>query len=129
MLQRLNMSIKGNHIDEISVVVFVQTQIQRGDLPKISYINAEERAAQAVALFQEDLKIDSSKITFCKNYSKEQMLSLLEKLQDESDQFEYDPKNDSHSVKTIIISYIGFRLYESDHPYIRKFNIDWRQFP
>jgi hypothetical protein len=65
-----------------------------------------------VALFQEDMKIDSSKITICKNYTKAQMLSLLEKLQDESDQFEKDPKNDSHSVKTIIISYIGFRLTE-----------------
>ena len=47
------------------------------------------------------------------------MLSLLEKLQNESDQFENDPKNDSHSVKTIIISYIGFALFEGDHPYVR----------
>ena len=118
------MSIKGYHIDDISVYVFVQTHVQRGDLPKISYINAEERAAQAVALFQEDLKIDSSKITVCKNYSKEQMLSLLEKLQDESDQFENDPENDSHSVKTIIISYIGFSLTEYYHPYLDDFDID-----
>ena len=63
-----------------------------------------------MALFQEDMKIDSSKITICKNYTKEQMMTLLEKLQDESDQFENDSENDSHSVKTIIISYIGFRL-------------------
>ena len=85
MLQRLRMSIKGYHIDDISVSVILNTHIQRGDLPKISYIDAEKRAAQTVALFQEDLKIDSSKITICKNYSKDQMLSLLEKLQDEAD--------------------------------------------
>jgi hypothetical protein len=112
MLQRLSMGIKGYHIDDISVYVMLNTHIRRGDLPKLIYINAEERAAQAVALFQEDMKIDSSKITICKNYTKEQMLTLLVKLQDESDQFEKDPKNDSHSVKTIIISYIGFRLTE-----------------
>ena len=119
MLQRLSMSIRGNHIDEISVYVMVNTHVQRGDLPKISYTNAEERAAQAMALFQEDMKIDSSKITVCKNYTKAQMLTLLEKLQVESDQFEKDLKNDSHSVKTIIISYIGFALKEQNQPYIR----------
>ena len=129
MLQRLSMGIRGYHIDDISVYVVVNTHIQRGDLQKISYINAEERTAQAVALFQEDLKIDSSKITVCKNYTKEQMLTLLRKLQDESDQFEKDAKNDSHSVKTIIISYIGFQISVQEHPYIDDFDIDWDQFP
>ena len=74
------MGIKGYHIDDISVIVLLNTHIQRVDLPKILYINAEERAAQTVALFQEDLKIDSSKIAICTNYSKEQMLNLLKKL-------------------------------------------------
>jgi hypothetical protein len=122
MLQRLSMGIKGYHIDDISVIVMLNTHVQRGDLPKISYIDAEERAAQTVALFQEDLKIDSSKITICKNYSKEQMLTLLGKLQDESDQFQKNLENDSHSIKTIIISYIGFRIVEQTHPYVRT----WR---
>ena len=44
ILQNLRMDIVGYQIKDPVVFVFVQTHLQRGDLPKILYDNAEERA-------------------------------------------------------------------------------------
>ena len=67
MLQTLRMDIVGHQAKDPVVIVFVQTHIQNGDLPKIPYENAEERASQVVAMFREEFKIDASKITVLKN--------------------------------------------------------------
>ena len=74
MLQQAQMDIQGNLVAEISVFVFVQTELARDDLSPIEYINAEERANEAVGLFRDDLKIDPEKIKVCKNYSKQKIL-------------------------------------------------------
>ena len=55
MLQQAQMDIQGNLVTEISVFVFVQTELARDDLSPIEYINAEERANEAVGLFRDDL--------------------------------------------------------------------------
>ena len=118
MLQPMRMNIKGFQIKEISVYVLVQTHLQMAKLPKITYLNSEKRASEVVAMFRDELMIDPSKITFAKNYSKDQMLSLLDQIQKEADDFQNDKENDSHSVKTIIVSYIGFKIDSQCNPYI-----------
>ena len=70
MLQPMRMGIRGYRIEDISVYIFVQTHIQRKDLPSIEYVNAEERAEAAVKLFRDLLKIDARRILVLKNFSK-----------------------------------------------------------
>ena len=129
MLQPMRISIGGYQIKDVSVYIFVQTHIQKGDLSPIEYINAEKRAEEMVKMFSEDLKIETEKIKVCKNLSKPEILSLIDTLVNEAKQFKQDHKNDSHSVKSIFFSWVGFCLSNQYHPYMKRFDIDRRQFP
>ena len=40
MLQPLRFGVRGNRVEDASAYIFVSTHLQRGDLPKIEYINA-----------------------------------------------------------------------------------------
>ena len=61
--------------------------------------------------------------------SKDEILSILEGIDQEAQQFEQDKNNDSHSVKSIFFSWVGFCLKPDLHPYMKKFDIDKCQFP
>ena len=76
----MRMGIRGHRIEEVDVYIFVQTHLQRGDLPPIEYVNAEKRAEAAVTLFRDLFKIAPEKIKVIRNAGKDQLLSIFEQL-------------------------------------------------
>merc|ERR1719367_2578283 len=80
-------------------------------------------------MFSEDFKIDPEQIKVLKNLSKKEILSEIETLVKDVKQFRQDNKDDSHSVKSIFFSWVGFHLKPDLHPYMGDFDIDYNQFP
>ena len=62
MLQRMCVDIKGYQVIEALAYVFLQTHLQRDDLPAIVYVNAEQRAQEYASLFRDQFKIDANKV-------------------------------------------------------------------
>ena len=77
MLQPMTMGIGGYRVVDAYVYIFVQTHLQRGDLPPIEYVNAEERAEAFVTMFKDHIKIASEKIKVIRNATKAELLSLF----------------------------------------------------
>ena len=121
----MRMSIKGHRIEDFNVYIFVQTHLQRKDLPPIEYNDAEERAEAAVSMYRDCLKIAPQKIKVIKNATKAELLALFSQLQEYAEKYENEHKNNIHSIQSFFFSWIGFRLKEQYHPYLKDFDIDW----
>ena len=104
------MSVKGYPVVDVSVYIFVQTHLQREGLTVIEYDNAEQRAEEWVKLFRDECKIDKDKIKVCKNWDKDQILSLCEDIYQDAKNFLQKHQNIILSVKCVYFSWIGFRL-------------------
>ena len=74
------------------------------------YTDAEERAAAAVEFFTDVLEFKPENVKVCRNYSKSQVIELLDKLHQEAKAFEKDSKNGSRDVNAIYINWVGFRI-------------------
>ena len=106
------MSVKGYPVVDVSVYIFVQTHLQREGLTAIEYNNAEQRAEEWVKLFRDEFKISEDKIKVCRNWDKDQILSLCEDICQDAEKFGQDHQNDIHSVKSVYFTWVGFRLKE-----------------
>ena len=104
------MSVKGYRVVDVSVYIFVQTHLQREGLTAIEYNNAEQRAEEWVKLFRNEFKISEDKIKVCRNWDKDQILSLCEEIYQDAKKFGQDHQNDTHSVYSVYFSWIGLRL-------------------
>ena len=70
-------------------------------------------------MLREQFKLDAKNIVVLKNQSKEQILNIFDALRQDADKFQQDPLNDTQSVKTIFITFVGFKLYPKYHPYMK----------
>ena len=78
------MSIKGNLISDISAFIFVQTSLQRDNLPAIEYNNAEKRAEEARRFFVEEFKMDPKKVMVYEDLDKAFILSIFKSIKAEA---------------------------------------------
>ena len=108
MLQNVKLSVEGKQSENPKAYILVQPKLQRGELEALEYTNAEERAAAAVEFFTDVLEFKPENVVVCRDYTKAQILELLEKLHSEAELFEKDTKNGSKDVNTIYINWIGF---------------------
>ena len=83
-LQTMRMSIRGHRIEDFNVYVFVQTHLQRGDLPPIEYVNAEERAKATVSMFRDVFMVPLEKIKVIRNANKAEILSIFNELMEDA---------------------------------------------
>jgi hypothetical protein len=56
------------------------------------------------------LEFKQENVVVCRDYTKAQILELLEKLRSDAELFEKDAKNGSKDVNTIYINWIGFMI-------------------
>ena len=106
----MRLSVKGNQPVEPKAYIFVQSKLQRGDLKALEYFDAEERATAAVELFTDVLEFKQENVVVCRDYTKAQILELLNKLHSEAEAFEKDSKNGAKDVNAIYINWIGFSI-------------------
>ena len=74
------------------------------------YTDAEERAAAAVEFFTNVLEFKPENVKVCRDYSKAQVIELLDKLHEEAKAFEMDSKNGPRDVNAIYINWVGFSI-------------------
>ena len=84
------------------------------------YTDAEERAAAAVEFFTDVLEFKPENVKVCRNYSKSQVIELLDKLHEEAKAFEMDSKNGPRDVNAIYINWVGFCIHPSFHPFMSQ---------
>ena len=63
----MRVDIKGYQVIKALAYIFVQTHLQRGTLPPIVYVNAEQRAQEYASMFRDQFKIDAKKVIVLKN--------------------------------------------------------------
>ena len=73
-------------------------------------------------MFKDILKFKPENVIVCRDFTKAQVIELLERLRNEAEQFEYDKKNGPRDVNAIYINWIGFRLNPSLHSFMHKLN-------
>ena len=69
-------------------------------------------------MFRDILKFKPENVIVCRDFTKAQVIELLEKLQKEAEIFEKDKKNGPRDVNAIYINWIGFRLNPSLHSFM-----------
>ena len=106
----MRLSVKGNQPVNPKAYIFVQPKLRRGDLEPLEYTDAEERANAAVELFRDVLGFKPENVVVCRDYTKAQIIELLNKLEAEAKAFEKDTKNRAGDVNAIYINWIGFQL-------------------
>ena len=74
------------------------------------YTDAEERAAAAVEFFTDVLEFKPENVKVCRDYSKAQVIELLDKLHEEAKVFETDSKNGPRDFNAIFINWVGFNI-------------------
>ena len=77
MLQPTLIPIRGNRPVKRKAYIFVNKYMQRGDLIKLEYFNAEEIGNAHYKLFTELFEFAKEDVVICRDYSKNQVLSLL----------------------------------------------------
>ena len=131
MLQPLQMSIKGNLISDISAFIFVQTSLQRDNLPAIEYNNADKRAEEARKFFVEEFKLDPKKVMVYEDLDKAFILSIFKSIKAEAQKFKEKNEQNANAAKAVFVNWIGFCLNLDYHPYLENFDIDddlWPNF-
>ena len=131
MLQPLQMSIKGNLISDISAYIFVQTSLQRDNLPAIEYNNADKRAEEARKFFVEEFKLDPKKVMVYEDLDKAFILSIFKSIKAEAQKFKEKNEQNANAAKAVFVNWIGFCLNLDYHPYLENFDIDddlWPNF-
>lgn len=123
MLQPILIPVRGNRPVKLKAFVFVNQYLQRGDLPKLEYTNAEERAQAHVEFFTEVLKFDKEDVHLCRDFSKAQILNLLSQQQKDAEAFEKDEKHGPNDVNLIYFSWVGFCLNSQYHKYMDELDI------
>ena len=83
----------------------------------LEYKDAEKRAYEAEKFFVDTLQFDHVEI--CRDYTKEKVIAKLELIQNESDRFEVDQQYDTQAVNSVFVNWVGFRLYQQFHPFLR----------
>ena len=66
------------------------------------------------------LEFKPENVIVCRDYTKAQVLELLNKVQSEAEAFEKDTKNGSKDVNAIYINYIGFCLDSRFHTFMSE---------
>ena len=82
----------------------MQPTLQREGLEPLEYTDAEERAAAAVEFFTDVLEFKPENVKVYRDFSKAQVIELLDKLHEEAKAFEIDSKNGPRDVKAIYIN-------------------------
>ena len=62
MIQTLLLGVEAFKVVRASAYIFVQQFLKRGDLPRLEWKNAEERAKEAEKFFIEKLKVDKARV-------------------------------------------------------------------
>ena len=110
VLQTARLSVKGNQSKNPQAYILVQSKLQRGDLKALEYTNAEERAQAAVEFFTDVLEFKPENVVVCRDYTKAQIIELLDQLYSEAEAFENNSNNSSRDANAIFINWIGFML-------------------
>ena len=110
MLQPIRLSVRGNQPVDPKAYIFVQSQLQRNDLPPLEYINAKARAEATFRFFHDVLQFKPENIFVYEDYSKAQIKQVFDKLMEEAKSFEDDQTNGPRDVNAIYITWVGFCL-------------------
>ena len=89
----------------------------------LEYKNADSRATAAEKFFQDVLKFDNVKI--CRDYNKLSIITQLEEISNDAKEFDQNEK-DSQAVNAVFVNWIGFRLKQKFHPWVKDFDADPR---
>ena len=116
-LQMMRMGIKCFQAVRKTAYIFVQSILQREGMKGLEYKDAEKRAYEAEKFFVDTLQFDHVEI--CRDYTKERVIAKLELIQNESDRFEVDQQYDTQAVNSVFVNWVGFRLYQQFHPFLR----------
>ena len=108
VLKTLRLTVKGNQPANPKAYIFVQSKLQRGDLPPLEYPDAEKRAEAAQEFFKDVLNFKSENVVVCQDYTKKQVIELMTQLCNEAESFELE--NNSRKANAIYLNWIGFCL-------------------
>lgn len=108
MLQPLRLSVKGNQPVDPKAYIFVQDKLEREGLEPLEYTNADLKADAAVEFFKNVLEFKAENVVVCRDYSKAQVIQLLDKLHKEAEIFGNNSQNSSSDVNALYIYWIGF---------------------
>ena len=63
------------------------------------------------------------------DYTKKEIIDVLEKIKSESNTFKSENENNLHAVKAVLVYWIGFSLNQDNHPFMDDFDIDEFNYP
>ena len=110
MLQPIRLSVRGNQPLDPKAYIFVQSKLQRNDLPPLEYNNAKARADATFSFFRDVLQFKPENIFVHEDYSKAEVKQAFAKLTEEAKSFEDGKMKGPRDVNAVYISWVGFCL-------------------
>ena len=108
MIQTLLLGVEAFKVVRASAYIFVQQFLKRGDLPRLEWKNAEERAKQAEKFFIEMLGVDPARVFILRDKSKAEVVAKYAEIEEEAKQFEVEHEKEPQAINAVFCVWFGF---------------------